>query len=1161
MKNRLSSIKVGLIKNRGNEHKVLNQLKYNYNYSEIKTVIKEILTGRLPGKNQFIKSLFSDDYKEISGGHFLYQKPNEGTLLKELNWNFAIFEFFANQINEFLTLQEQFENELILGNYLDSMSLLKKIESNVTKSIWSMEKRFIQEELQNGLEGNKRFLKEIKKVNDEPLIYFLADFMSFKVEENTTFQQYLNKIKKLNENINYEMFQAYLNYKLNYQYPITHIDVSHIFIMEGRSSLIDRYLTTINMCKHMVINPDFKMYQGHIYQNLLEISKVIDDPNVSNILLYLQPDIKIKNLDHQLLMVSDLYTEGKYKEAMESSENCLGKKSNVFEIYEYYLKSFMYIRPKYEPINHRNNLQNKILESMYYSYTRTGKFHDSFKELLKISIVLGDSSISVKINAFLTRKHLVEFKTQINMHSEMSSRYITPRFSLVFKDREKEILFLENIEKETNHNKTIAFFDSSVRNFDILNLSNIPRTRRNIQLARVLADDSLYEDAIKLLEGILIDILNYKEKSIFHYLHEKVNVLLFNLFLETGQTIKSMEIYIENYLLDPNLVGRMDLNLLVSCIENADSRNLKSSIYTPILSFLHYNNDSTKVYRSYANYMDLNEYDVPSLIPIDDFIENKKKLLIFFLSKVCSQEVLESAVLSFQNEEEIRKERINICQKLLELDSHNEYEYIKEITEITQKVKVDKKLREIDESRIDINIKGIKNDPESVYKENFKRFITSQKSLFDFMILDINDISTISEFNDIRDLKKNIKVQDQSFLLFKEAICDLRDQFAFNSKYGLDSSLSTRIRHGALFNELRKPFEIYNLILSKKNKDIDMYDLSNHWIQNLTYNSATNLQEKLKDALGTFSKKIDQKIELINNNNMRIKTESKNQYGFFDLALYDYDILQVYQHFKNNSTDDSEEFFEIAMQIMWNTTEESLKFIRGVLENDIQKDFLTYLDQLQDDLNHISEINSDRILSELRANIINCRTELQIQIEKISNWFKLSTNTENSDFDAFVLVDTCIETLGNLNKYKNVVINKEVNTSMIFKGYTFTYLIDILNIFINNAMQHSMFHDLTDLIIRISINEENDYVNLTVENNFSPNVDKEVLQAKIQDINAKVNDLEYIKKYHASEGGSGYIKIFKILHYNLITRFKIHLDIKHSNTFHVNISIKKQGLI
>lgn len=1158
-RSKISSIRVGLIKNRGSEQKILSQLKYDLTFPEIKTILKEMFSGRLRGKNEFFQTLFPSNYKDIKSGYLLYRKPSPETLIKELNWNFALFSFFADKINQFLLLKQEFENELILGNYINSEEILNKIETSISRSIWSMEKRFIQEGYKNGLEGNKRFLKAIKSENDEPIIYCLADFMSFKVEDNTTFQQYFNKLTKLTKNINNDMIVAYLNYKLNYQYPITYIDVSHILILEGQSSLTDRYLTTINLCKHIVTDPELEKYHGYIHSCLTGLADYIEDENISNILLYLQPDSKIRNISPELLEVSDLYTEGKYEESLRASKDLLDGKSNVFELYEYYLKSYMYVRSDYQPINEKNNLQNKLLESMYYSYVRKGKFHESFKELLKITLLLGDLSIAVKINAFLTRKHLAEFRTQINMFSELSSKYVTPRFSLIYKETDKEIRFLSNIAKETNNVKTIEFFDKTLRSNNIISLPNIPKVRGNIQLSKVLSNNNLNREAINLLENILVDLLSYRDKSIFNYLHEKVNVLLFNLFLKTGETLKSMEIYVDNYLLDSNFVERMDLNLLVSKIEESDSNYLKSSIYSPLLSYLQYKNDSTNVYRSYANFMDLNGYEIPSKIPVNDFSGNSK-LLIFFLDKVCSPEVLESSVLNFHNEEEIRKERINICQRLLELDNQNEYEYIKEITEITQKIKVNKKLREIDESRIDINVKGIKNDPEIVYKENFMRYINSQKSVFDFMILDLNDINNISELNDIQDLKRNIRIKDQSFLLFKEAIYDLRDQFTFNNKYGLDSSLSTRIRHGALLNELRRPFEIFNLILSKKNKDIDIYDLSNHWNQYLSQNNILYLQEKLKDCLGTFSKKIDQKIDLINNDYMRVKTETKNPNGLFDFVMYDYDFLSVYKYFNNNnSTVDSEEFFETIMKIMWNRTEGSLKVIRDILKNEIQHDFLRFLDELQEEVSSIKASNS-RILSDIRTDIINCRTELQIQIEKISNWFKISSNTEYSDFDALVLVDTCIETLGNLNKYKKISINKEVNTSLIFKGFTFTYLIDILNIFINNAVQHSMFDNLSDLNIRISIKEDKDYVNLTVENNLASNVDKEVLLGKIKDINAKVNDLEYIKKYHANEGGSGYIKIFKILHYNLITQFNIHLDIKELNTFHVNISIIKEGL-
>src|SRR5690606_8643523 len=107
-----------------------------------------------------------------------------------------------------------------------------------------------------------------------------------------------------------------------------------------------------------------------------------------------------------------------------------------------------------------------------------------------------------------------------------------------------------------------------------------------------------------------------------------------------------------------------------------------------------------------------------------------------------------------------------------------------------------------------------------------------------------------------------------AFLAFKSIYLETREKFLFSKEYGLDSSLSTRIRHGALKNHIRSVFEKLNLVTSKLG---DEYLENGRWAEQLFFDEEINnlVQTRLK----AFSKEIDDYTTYIVDNLIQIQTE------------------------------------------------------------------------------------------------------------------------------------------------------------------------------------------------------------------------------------------------------------------------------------------------
>ena len=147
-----------------------------------------------------------------------------------------------------------------------------------------------------------------------------------------------------------------------------------------------------------------------------------------------------------------------------------------------------------------------------------------------------------------------------------------------------------------------------------------------------------------------------------------------------------------------------------------------------------------------------------------------------------------------------------------------------------------------------------------------------------------------------------------------------------------------------------------------------------------------------------------------------------------------------------------------------------------------------------------------------------------------------------------------------------VKLERCIEDSRRYKGEYFPYFVDAVNILINNALEHSGITDLSELLLSIIVKEENDYfviqmmkeeferrkiriedsnfMSLTVSNFLSKDTDITMLEDKIKNIFDKTKDMETVKKYSQSEGGTGLYKLYKTFHYNINTPSTIFYSIE-----------------
>ena len=257
---------------------------------------------------------------------------------------------------------------------------------------------------------------------------------------------------------------------------------------------------------------------------------------------------------------------------------------------------------------------------------------------------------------------------------------------------------------------------------------------------------------------------------------------------------------------------------LINYIDNGPSE-IRKNICTPILYYV------------YAYYIDRTKKDDLGIVCNDFFMfENierpstmsifadkyDKKLLIYFLKNICTPKIMDDSLCVFENTQERDQERVEICNLLTHIDSTNSKIYENEIREITQKLMINKELKIIDESRIHVNVDGIRdrlnnadnsgNRFDKRLNNEFQRYLFYQDERTNQWIKVIKGEEDSAE--------KFKEFHNTSSRLLKELIFKIRDAFVSSDEYGLNGYLSLNIRHNTLDDELRSPF--HKSMLCKK---------------------------------------------------------------------------------------------------------------------------------------------------------------------------------------------------------------------------------------------------------------------------------------------------------------------------------------------------------
>jgi hypothetical protein len=1060
------------------------------------------------------------DYSELGVSEFT--SPSKDMLI-ELNWVLISIRKYSYEINLFLIYKDDFERNLLIGNYKEAENFLTKIENEICFSLWTLENRFLLKELQGKSSENKDFLNHFNFVNkSNGLTKSLANFLSQRTERTLSVSRYnaeligaLSKLGKWKEkeHVDYYLFKlSFLNH-LNYE------NFGELISYDFEHSIIDRYLNLRNVFSILIttVNQKYESVEGdkiikdYIHNRINYLLNKIKDPILSKLKLFTTEKLfpAFNNRESQFeIQILDKYTVGLYKDVENELSKYLIHKTNQFDLYVLYVKSLIYQKKQFIPIGSKESLQNKILNDLYKIISATGNPNDASLNLVRIANNLTGFVLSYGLIDFVN--HRTKGKEERGLLAKLSYNVANPIIHESLKEDETKVRYLEFLQNKFPDSITVDFLLCKIKDFNRLEKFQtiIPEVRYKMELAKGLQLNLKYEEAINVWIYIKE---NYGDTIPF------IELAIKNLYIcyeATKQYDDCIKLYVNSYFINSFLINKIEVESLIRRIKENRFKVVSPIIELPIFYTIA-NADENELHTTFEKFNLINGVSKPSelLGRFDDFDFKK---ITYFLNHSCGLEVLKHST-NIDGSKERLEERLTIIQFLKDKDSSNKERYDAEIKYISNILVIQKGQIDLDDGKIYVNEQGIFNNELKEYESDFNRYMVIAGLNKKNSALYLMGAGKLTQLNYDED-NKPVKIEYSSnpvFDIYIEMFEAIKDKFLY-SKDGIVAYLSTRIRHGVLLGEIRPVFE-KNRLITQKEGDSGVYRRNYYWDSKFNNENPHSL-DIMQSLLKEFSSNIDGLIFDLITSNLQVYDKENNINGWFN---YDFDQNELFWHsVASFNLSEYPDFVGRIFEILWERTDENLTVIREKILGDILDKFNELFNELEGEL--IRRLGQDK-MHDLISSIKNCSTETQVVIKRISSWFKRS-GTSASDFELENLIDIVV---GYTDKSKKINLEKTIDCNCKIKGTYLKHFADLLWIFTENILKHSEEKALR-IKAKISTSKEDENLMIKIENEITNKRSVEAIKK------LSVNEHEIDTNKLISEGKSGYHKASKILKYDLM---------------------------
>ncbi|MCO5337139.1 hypothetical protein [Delftia tsuruhatensis] len=1045
----------------------------------------------------------------------------------EIIWTSSVLSLYTEEINRFIKLRDIYYKEYETADYANASTTLDEIQRLFGFSIWLIESRIELLQITKGLEAQKTYLEEIISTEGiNQFIAWIAYFFSVRSEENVSYVSFHSELSNVLD-IPWISDYAILRFL-----PIDIAKISDLRMpisLEEAHPIIDRFETfvtiaLINCTKSSESNKE-------VLLNALESIKSIKDARIIKIINILKREnISIEN---NFLKYSDAYSQGKYSAVLNQDTVGLELRARSYAHFD-----------NFPPKNFGEGLRNQIVELMYKVMTLSPDASLSKIKLKKLAIICPNRSMSLEVAAFIERTHdnLRETNPSIlDMLSALCMPLDNPWNASAIDGLLKENGWLNFLLEEFPESPSLKLrFALIERDLSALDDGDIkiPDYRRWMYLGHIYFNSNKFDMAAQFY--------GLAAASEIHFVAQNARYYLFRTHYADGSLHKAIQLLIDQVLSIPSAVFNYPLESLAREYLKYEGEKNKIDLAIILQLAIRYNN--AKLERDLSNVfesiMDDSGYSSPA--EYGNVSQEKKDKLTYFLRHICVPRILEDTTY-FDGIEAIDQERIAICQHLLLIDKKNVSIYQNEIRSITRDSEIASLLSKVQTSKIYVDDAGIRATLEISLLEPLARYLkllespnlAYQAEKLSKRLVEMLKSKGHPEFKDLK-----LPATEREGL-FNAILLEAGAEFALNAAYGLDTHVSTSIRHGAFEGHLRRPLVMEGLLCQKSN---DNYVLPQMWNKKLPGFSSEELDALLK-ILSRFTQRFEELVNDYLKSKLHIKLVGDNL-AMFGLAGTSEENKTLMESINPNTT--VKDLSESLISHFWKQTIRSLDAIRYDLLHNATKQMTAAFDNF---VKSVEDKFSHSVAMPLIDSVARARTSFQTAIEDVADWFQRPTDLTRSPFDIDIAVNVSLQQIANC--YVGQAIHPSMNLSIDEKidGRMLDGLCEIIFIFLQNTILHSGFSDQQS-DVNISAQSLDGCLVIRCTNKFTTELSLEEIRLSASNA-MSLYERDSALRMARKEGGSGLSKVWRIAEFDLRVGHHLEISVSDEREFIVSLSLDK----
>lgn len=1034
---------------------------------------------------------------------FTYRPPSGGgrslSLPNEISWVASRLSREAETLCTFLAQVRKIERAFWGGDNEDVFARLDEIEQAHGANFWLVETRLGFEQLLHGLEAQKKYAEKVKSENPRTVLAYVAHYTSTRNEPPTSAQRFATDLKaRLRQANATPDLKDYLQYRLGYDGTYTHNTLAAVLRAAQGYGVVDLYETFVFVLQELASSDLSGAERASIAASVEKLADV-KDHRLERILTALR--VNDQSAGEPETSAIQRLVQGQPKSAAVESFRNMTRGDPINILVAGYCCALM--RPG---VPLKSALpRGEVIDLVANVFAKGSGFERSRAELLKLGRNLRGLPSCDALYSFARLEGCyggtVADMRNIWLNSESASVRLPSRGDSI-----------------------VEWVCSDIR------------THLPTPFAAAMAKHAQLSDA-DLRAQTLMPFLADRSSLV----RTVVAIASIQDLTEAGRREEAVELAVQAFIENEAIRRALRIADILGNEPWDAVSGFTKKLCAPIaldLLWRETEDDQVATYRRFAvsEFIAANGVERPSeLKTATDSIP--KNQLIYFLRRLCVPTVLDMMMI-FESSQEIEDERSAICSVLLSLDPQNAQEYRDEILNMEHRKMLQEGMRLLDQSRIHVDIDGVKRIAERELREGFDRYV----QLVTAGVGVAEDFDVI--LREVRTEKKYLELpENEADDLLVAMIKKLCDIFMLNTSYGLDSYLSKRIRHGSMPGYLRSPVEQARLITQRVSVG-GHYQDNDYWLSRLSDLDGARLMQASRH-FKKFSEEFDGIVLSLKDDILQVRNDDHPK-GVFSITL----SPPAYYLIRSAVQDDLrfEGFLAICISVFWALLEASLGAARLHLDKKTKNELSQAFGRLRAGL--LDSAGSDRSFPELSTQIGNASAAVQAEVDRVAEWIQRPEVEQSTKTYTLVeAVDIAIASAVNAHKAHTLRIDKVVLSDVSLFAGDLVILADVLRVALGNVCLHSK---LAHPNVRIEVAAQSDVLAFKIVSDLAPEVATPEAIARLQGIREEIAQGSYDSRLRG-EGGTGLVKLASLTAQS--SRGRLEFDFVSESQFKLEVDL------